>query len=82
LSKFLIRKLEENSKEKLQDRRCELREELLKEGGGEDAEKRDSFLVRLNAIIQPSLSCFTQSSLGKSSYAVAIALDSLKLHGA
>jgi hypothetical protein len=45
-------------------------------------EKRDSFLVRLNAIIQPGLSCFTQSSLGKSPYAVAVALDSLKLHGA
>jgi hypothetical protein len=29
-----MRKLEENSKEKLQDCRCELREELLKEGGG------------------------------------------------
>jgi len=29
-----MRKLEENSKEKLQDYRCELREKLLKEGGG------------------------------------------------
>ncbi len=76
-----MRKLEENSKEKLQDCRCELREESLKEGG-EDAEKRDSFLVRLNAIIQPGLSCFTQSSLSKSPYAVAVALDSLELHGA
>ncbi len=47
-----------------------------------DAEKRDSFLVRLNAIIQAGLSCFTQSSLGKSPYAVAVALDSLELHGA
>ncbi len=55
---------------------------IAERGGGEDAEKRDSFLVRLNAIIQPGLSCFTQSSLGKSPYAVAVALDSLELHGA
>jgi hypothetical protein len=77
-----MRKLEENSKEKLQDCRCELRGELPKEGGAEDAEKRDSFLVRLNAIIRPGLSYFTQSFLGKSPYAGAVALDSLELHGA
>jgi hypothetical protein len=32
---------------------------IVERGGGEDAEKRDSFLVRLNAIIQLGLSCFT-----------------------